>query len=278
MKTLCISDLDGTLLNRDAVLSEESANMLNTLIDSGMYFTVATARTDATVVKILEKLKVNIPAVLMNGVVLYDLKKHDYVEVNAISEKGRARLLQTAAEFDLRGFLYVIENGSMSTYYENADEPHAREFIEERRVKYGKIFTRVNSFSKCADTNAVYFSVADKHEKLRETRDRLTECDDLRVEFYRDVYNENFWYLEVCSKNASKYNAVMYLREEYGFDRVIGFGDNLNDLPLFRASDEAYAVANAKEEIKDAAHGVIGSNTENGVAQFLFRAFTLSPQ
>lgn len=273
MKILFISDLDGTLLNENAELSPTSAYLLNSLIEEGMYFTAATARTEATAVKILEKLNVNVPAVLMNGVVVYDIKKREYEKINYIGEKGRSALVSAAAEFDLRGFMYVIENGMLSVYYENADEPHAREFIEERRVKYGKKFTRLSSFSECMEMNTVYFSVADKEENLREARERLAECDELRVEFYRDVYNEAFWYLEVCSAEASKYNAVMYLREKYSFDRVVSFGDNLNDLPLFRASDECFAVLNAKPEIKAAAHGITGANTEDGVARFLTEVF-----
>jgi hydroxymethylpyrimidine pyrophosphatase-like HAD family hydrolase len=46
-KTLCISDLDGTLLNKNAELSEYTADALNDLIAKGLRFSVATARTAA---------------------------------------------------------------------------------------------------------------------------------------------------------------------------------------------------------------------------------------
>ena len=38
---------------------------------------------------------------------------------------------------------------------------------------------------------------------------------------------------------------------------------------MFEASDECYAVANAKEEVKKKANGVIESNINNGVVKFL---------
>ena len=38
---------------------------------------------------------------------------------------------------------------------------------------------------------------------------------------------------------------------------------------MFKAADEAYAVANAAEELKQAATGIIGSNEEDGVADWL---------
>jgi hydroxymethylpyrimidine pyrophosphatase-like HAD family hydrolase len=43
----------------------------------------------------------------------------------------------------------------------------------------------------------------------------------------------------------------------------------LNDLPLFAACDECYAMANAAQEVKDRATAVIGSNDDDGVAKWL---------
>ena len=86
--------------------------------------------------------------------------------------------------------------------------------------------------------------------------------------FYLDVYNGE-WYLEVFSHKASKYNAVRFIREKYGFERVVAFGDNLNDLSMFEAADVKVAVGNAREELKAAADIVIGPNTEEGVARWL---------
>ena len=45
----------------------------------------------------------------------------------------------------------------------------------------------------------------------------------------------------------------------------------MNDLPMFEISDEAYAVANAVDELKAAATGIIESNEDDGVAKWLLR-------
>lgn len=50
---------------------------------------------------------------------------------------------------------------------------------------------------------------------------------------------------------------------------MVAFGDNLNDLPLFAAADESYAVSNAHERVRATATGVIASNAENAVVRFL---------
>lgn len=63
-----------------------------------------------------------------------------------------------------------------------------------------------------------------------------------------------------------------FLRDKYEYDEIISFGDNLNDISMFLASDESYAVANAKQEVKERATGVIESNDDDGVAKFILMA------
>lgn len=58
---LFVSDLDGTLLNGKAKLTDYSRITINKLIENGMHFTAATARTYATVSKIIGGLNINAP-------------------------------------------------------------------------------------------------------------------------------------------------------------------------------------------------------------------------
>ena len=51
---LFVSDLDGTLLNKDQVISDYSKRELNRLINTGINFAIATARSPATVSDILD--------------------------------------------------------------------------------------------------------------------------------------------------------------------------------------------------------------------------------
>lgn len=275
MKTLYISDLDGTLLDSNAEISAYTAEKLNLLIEKGLNFSVATARTNATVVKMLKNINITTPVILMNGVAIYDLKKDSYVDVRPISKTGKDVLFDVIKNHIKSGFVYTIDNDELNTYYENTDAPNALAFIEERQKKYNKKFTKVNSFADCADKNIVYYSIDDTKEVLEKAYESLKQCEDLRIEFYRDIYNTDHWYLEVCSSEASKKNAVVTLKKMYNFEKVICFGDNLNDLPMFEASDEAYAVMNAKDEVKAKAGGIIESNNNNGVVKFIEKTFTI---
>lgn len=70
-------------------------------------------------------------------------------------------------------------------------------------------------------------------------------------------------------KTASKANAIKQLKEQLGCDKMVVFGDGKNDIDMFELADEAYAVANAVEELKKIATGVIESNNDDGVAKWL---------
>lgn len=54
-----------------------------------------------------------------------------------------------------------------------------------------------------------------------------------------------------------------------GCDRIVVFGDSVNDISMFEIADEAYAVENAIDELKEKATSVIDSNDEDGVAKLL---------
>ena len=86
---------------------------------------------------------------------------------------------------------------------------------------------------------------------------------------YKRQYKPEWYWLEISRFDATKATGVDKLRKLTGIPRIVCFGDNLNDLPMFRVADECYAVANARPELKAAATGVIGSNVEMGVPRFL---------
>ncbi len=267
MDTLYISDLDGTLLDGNAKLSDYTKNELNRLIANGVNFSFATARTAATAIKMFDGVNINLPVVLMNGVCIYDIKDKCYIKTELMPSAAKSRLIDIINEHKLSGFLYSINGSELDVYYYNLDTPNAKAFVAERERLYGKVFTHVNNFTECINIDIVYYSVSDIKEKLDGIYEELKTDKSVHAEYYRDVYDTKCWYLEVFANTASKFNAVEYLREKYEIEYIVGFGDNLNDIPLFKASDECYAVFNAKDEVKDFASGVILSNTDDGVVK-----------
>lgn len=273
MRKLFVSDLDGTLLDSDKTISEKSRGIINALIASGYDFTIATARTQASAFKILEGVKLKVPIILMNGVMVYDPVINKYIKCEYICRQRVSEIIELLYQYGIDCFLYRLEKSSFSVFYEKLGNANMEEFYNERRKKYYKSFTKTDSLMECADGFTAYMTILDSKDKILPVCGQLDKMKDIRYEFYKDIYSENTWYLEIFSCAASKLNALIYLRERNKYDYITAFGDNLNDLPLFEGADYKIAVSNANEELKNAADEIIGCNNDNAVADWLYEKY-----
>ncbi|MDR0326613.1 MAG: HAD family hydrolase [Oscillospiraceae bacterium] len=268
-KTLYISDLDGTLLNGAAELSETTARALNRMIAEGLWFSVATARTAASAFQILAGVRLSVPLVLMNGVLIYDPAQKQYIQVLPLAAGTVSAVIETLQSQGVTGLMYQLDGSELRTYYEERAHKPIRDFIEERITRFNKKFRQTASFLDVPPEQIIYFTLLDTQDNIKRVHDALEGLSGICRSMYKDIYSPNLWYLEIHSDKASKQNGVSFLREKYGFDRIIGFGDNLNDLPLFAACDHKVAVANAKDEVKAAADVICGTNEDDGVVRWI---------
>ncbi len=237
-----------------------------------MNFTIATARSAATIETILRDISFPMPVILMNGVLIYDIPSKHYINIEYLPAQSLPFIHKVLKDCQLTGFMYEIKDHVQSTYYERLETKALRDFYEERVNKYQKPFRQVSDFSAADTGHIIYFALLDSKERLDTACQILKTNSDIAVAYYKDIYSgDGLWYLEISSTNATKYNAVQYLRNKYHYDTIIGFGDNLNDLPLFRACDVTCAVNNAKEELKETATYIIESNVKNGVVNWIRR-------
>lgn len=268
MSTLYISDLDGTLFDSEARLSEENKGRLNKLLNSGMMFTIATARTFVSVVPLLNGLKISCPVILMNGVMIYDLAENKPIEIEEISYNSMLNVLNCFAEHNEMVFLYTWNGKGLTAWYEKIENLPMKTFYEARR--HQKNFIEISSLYNVPPTEyPIYFCTCDTAERLQPIYNELKKDEDLSLFFYDDIYNPKYCFLEIAGSKASKFHATEKLRTMMHVDKIVGFGDNMNDLPLLNACNEFYAVENAHPELMKAASGVIKSNAELGVVTFL---------
>lgn len=267
-KTLYISDLDGTLLNSSAELSIGTTDVLNRLIQSGVCFSFATARTPTTAFRLFDRISLNTPFVLMNGVVVYDPISKHYIKKENLTRATVTSVIDVMHEMEMTGVFYGLNGETLFAYYERIGNSAQQAFFDERRTKYNKVFTQVSDLSEVAD-EIVYIMFLDTTADIERLYQKISSIPNFNYAKYQDTYYTDTSFMEIFSTSASKYRAINFLKDCYGFERVVGFGDNLNDIPLFEACDESYAVANAKDEVKAIATGIIGSNDEDGVADWL---------
>ena len=267
-KILYISDLDGTLLNTSIEISDYTAEAVNSLIDKGMIFSYATARSRYTSSKLTKNIKITDPVVIYNGTFLYDPLKEKRILSNAFSpsdaQKILDRLLKNGTYPMVHAFLgerekYLFDARNMSRGM--ADFQSKRERDERR--------TPVDVY-EIEPYEVFYFTCIDDSEKLYPLF--LEFKDEFQCLYTKDIYSGDYW-LEILPNRATKASAIKELKKILECDKVICFGDGTNDIAMFKEADEAYAVSNAHPELKKYATAIIDTNDNDGVAKWLLKNY-----
>lgn len=270
MDVLYVSDLDGTLLGPDARLSEGSVRMLNEAVAGGALFSVATARTPATVSGLLKDVDLRIPLVVMTGAALWDSRTGAYLNPKFHNEETARRLVGLYREKGLSTFMYLLgEDDLLHIYHIGEISPLERRFMEERLDSPFKVFHVPGDGDSVLPgrlDRVVLFYAMRPTEEVRRVHDVIKDSGDLRAVFYHDMYGDEVALMEVFGPDASKADAVKALAEMTGAGRIVAYGDNVNDLSMFAVADEAVAVANAVPAVREAAGRIIGCNSEDAVA------------
>lgn len=270
---LFVTDLDGTLINSKREVPQKSLEILNKLIEEGVNFTVATARTPATAVEILQNLNLKLPVALMNGVLIYDTKELKYIDIKGIEKSAANKVLDIFNSHNKNPLVYGVKENHLWVYHKEFENVYEYNFYKERADKKLKTFVKVEDYNESIlNSNIINFVAFDNYEKIKTIAEEIECIEGITVNYYQDVY-EDCYFLEAYSSEASKANGIKCLSKYINYSKVICFGDNLNDIPMFELADEAYATSNAAEAIKKMATEVIGSCEEDGVAEFLENRF-----
>ncbi len=271
-KILFISDLDGTLFNNDGELSDYTVSQLNRMISGGMYFTFATARTIYSAKPLTELLNINVPCILNNGASVYDMQSGVYVKNNYIPQKTAEKILSAFRKNGVYCFVFRFENDILVTCYDKITNELMQKYVDERKGQYEKPFRECSNLADEIDDGVIYINAMGDYETLLPVRNAVAEIDGADCAFYKDTYTDS-WLLETFSSEASKGNGLKFLREKYGFTKVVAFGDNLNDLSMFSQADVKIAVGNAKPELKEKADFIADTNENNGVVKWIIENY-----
>lgn len=264
MKTLYLSDLDGTLLGSGARLSPFTAAAIGDLVARGMLFSYATARSYQTARRVTAGLEARIPLIVYNGAMVVESTDGSFLLQNFFAPGGEPPTEELLSG-DVYPIVYAFVDGkeTCSFLWERCSD-EAKRFLDTRA---GDPRLRpVSRETELLQGEVFYLSCIDRPQKLLPFYTRYRER--FPCLFQQDLYTGDTW-LEILPPGASKANAARQLKALLGCRRLVAFGDGLNDLDLFALADEAYAVENAVPELKAAATGVIGRNDADSVARWL---------
>lgn len=265
--TLYATDLDGTLLRPDTTISDESVAILNRMIENGVLFTYATARSFSSAAPLMKKLNLSCPAVTFNGVFVIDPKTGEHLIENLFTEKS----LYIAQE-------YIVSNGIAPLVYSYIDGRERVSFLTDRiddvrgyveSRKGDKRQRPVKDYAELFEGRVFYITLFNPKEDPMELAEVFSRENGFTSNRMHDTYDPEIIWFEIFSKNVSKASAVLQVMELMRADKLVCFGDNMNDISMIRAADTGVAVANACKELKAEADIIIGSNSEGAVAEFI---------
>lgn len=267
MKKLYISDLDGTLLNTQGKLSNYTINTINQLVDQGMIFTYATARSLVSATPVTKGLTKNLPLIIYNGTFIVNGQTGQILHKNIFNQE-QVNVVQKVMELNnLKPMVYALVNQKERVTIINQNlHPGVKYYLSNRQTDYRINLTCDND--SLYQGEVFYFTVIGDYEDLKPAYDSLKNYCDYNITFQQELYREEYW-LEIMPKSASKASAILKLKELLSCDEVISFGDAINDIPMFKISNQCYAMANAVDSLKQHATAIIKSNDEDGVAHWL---------
>ena len=268
MKTLFVSDLDGTLLTAKETVSEYSMRLLNELVDErGVLFTYATARSLNSAAKAVWGLRQNLPVILYNGAIVMVPWNGEKLYNSHFSEEERAYLLRVYNEYDVWPLVYSFSgNKERVSWLRGRETEGMKRYLSRRRGD--PRLNPIDDPAELRDDEIFYYTYIAEKTKTDGLYSLFGNDARFHCIYQQEMYQTDYW-LEIMPAGTSKGAAATALKSYLGADKMVVFGDALNDRELFRVADEAYAVRNADEGLKRIATSVIGYSEEDAVAKFI---------
>jgi len=272
-RRLYVSDLDGTLLNSRACLSDFARRSLTGLLASGVRFTVATARSAPAVRSILGDLVTTTPIIEQNGACVTDLSSGEHLAVFDIPSPIADEALTLFRRFESEPIVACIVDGADRLFYERPGNRGTEWYIEEKVAASDPRLACVEDVAAVRNAQVLSITTLVDEARARSLADALNQVSggQLQIRLGANGYAPAFWELSVLDVSATKARGIELLRGAIGMEdaELVVFGDAENDMDMFLAADWAIAVGNATPELRALAKQVVGSNEADGVIHWL---------
>lgn len=253
MKYLFAIDIDGTLRNDDGIITDYSKKIIKEVIEKGHYVVLCTARPRFHTVKVNKEIGASDIFICLSGAEVYDSKNDILIHES------------------------FIDNNDVKILYEYAKQKNIRIMFAINNKEYVTKFVRNDTQTLLNDDNKEVLSQNVKTSMIIDSDKRkVTEFEN----FIKEKYNMNIlvsiasgeesWFI-VTSKETSKGNALKLLAKHLNINKnhIFAFGNDSNDISMFKEANKGYAVSNSSEDLINVASEIIDSNNNDGVAKQL---------
>ncbi|MBR1212397.1 Cof-type HAD-IIB family hydrolase [Bradyrhizobium sp. JYMT SZCCT0180] len=253
---LVVSDVDGTLLTKDKILTDDARSAVRALHAAGIGFTIVSSRPTIGMGFLIEPLAITLPVGAFNGSSIVNAKLQP-IEQHLIAPAVAQRSLDVLNEFGVDIWLFSNERW----YTRNPDGEYVPH--EKRAIKADP--TIIEDFTP-------HLSEACKIVGASSDAALLARCEaamQQAVGAEATAVRSQTYYLDVTPAGYDKGTFVENIAKRLGIatDAVATIGDMQNDLPMFARSGMSFAMGNAADDIKQRATHVTDTNQRDGFAR-----------
>lgn len=253
---LVVSDVDGTLLTKDKVLTDRAQTAVGRLHEAGIAFTITSSRPAIGMRFLVAPLQITLPVGPFNGSSMVDTSMTP-LEQSLIPSAAVERSLDLFNQFGVDIWLFTNE----AWLTRNPDGDYVPN--EKRAIRADP--TIVQDFSP-------YVSQACKIVGSSRDFDLLVRCESAMREALGAqalAVRSQSYYLDITPPGRDKGTFVTAIAERLGIplEAVATIGDMHNDVAMFKVSGTSIAMGNASDEVKSHASRVTATNEDDGFAK-----------
>lgn len=258
-------DLDGTLLDSEKRIPAENIAALRRAAEKGAYIVPATGRILGGIPEELSALPFIRYYVCINGAAVMDAQTGEALYRAEIALDTALRFYEYMDTLPVIYDCYQDGRGWMTRgMYDRAEkfmpDKGILRLIKSLRVPVPELKAHLAAKGETLEKMQVYFN--DMELRARMLKELPGSFPELL--FSSSVSNN----IEVNSAAAGKANGLRALCRHLGVDmaQTVAFGDGTNDTDMLRAAGLGVAMANAMEDVRNAADYITLSNNDAGVA------------
>jgi len=252
---LVISDIDGTLVNRNKELTAGTIAAVGRLRDAGVPFTLISARPPSGLLPLARQLGLTASLAAYNGGTLL-LADGTITERHVVPEDVVRGMFDLGMRTSAEPWLFADGVWHVRTAEGVHVEHERRASCQEPRVTPDTtpLLSRADKLTWVSDDAAML------HD--------LTQQGQARFGDQATISQSQTYYLDVTSAEANKGAGIAALARGAGvpLSDVAVLGDMPNDLPMFARAGFAIAMGQAPADVRKAARYTTTSNEDDGVA------------
>ena len=260
-------DLDDTLLDNTAQISDENVCALRKCAERGIYVVLCSGRLEAGIVPFVRRLQIagmeaGKYVIAINGCSIFDMHARKQIFLQKLAPEILLRADEIAKEAGLETQVY-----SSDTIYYGTLNPWIQMDIDLCKVKGSKV-DDYHSFLQKGSPKMLVPCNPETPEVAQSLMKKMKAEFGNRAE----VFTSKPFFLEILPPNCGKGQAIGWLCNHLGFgiEHAMGFGDGLNDESMLRLCGYGVAMKNAGDYIRSMADYVTDfDNNESGVGRFI---------